>query len=215
MSHAGAGGLLLDVSGDVYCSELQARLWSVARLVAATTKPVGVEEAIVGINNILLVFDPVVLAPAEARDWLASAWQESVPGSGSGRRLGLGMSFDASSGPDLTAAASQLQLRPVELVALLCEQRFTVASLGAMPGFAYMTGLPAALALPRRATPRGSAPAGSLILGPGMVAILPCASPTGWHVVGGTQVALFDPLRQEPAFFRLGDEVHFEAEVGP
>ena len=80
--------------------------------------------------------------------------------------------------------------------------RFRVAFCGFAPGFPYLTGLPAELALPRLATPRPRVPAGSVALAGPYAGIYPGASPGGWLLVGRTDLVLFDVAADPPA--RLG-----------
>jgi KipI family sensor histidine kinase inhibitor len=80
-----------------------------------------------------------------------------------------------------------------------------------MPGFPYMGGLPAELAMPRLATPRKEVPARSLAVTGELCAIYPVASPGGWRLLGRTPLNLFDPADADaPALFAPGDEVKLQ-----
>jgi KipI family sensor histidine kinase inhibitor len=80
-----------------------------------------------------------------------------------------------------------------------------------MPGFPYMGGLPAELAMPRLATPRLEVPARSLAVTGELCAIYPVASPGGWRLLGRTPLTLFDPRDvAAPALFSPGDEVMWQ-----
>jgi KipI family sensor histidine kinase inhibitor len=70
--------------------------------------------------------------------------------------------------------------------------------LGFLPGFAYLGGLPAALEMPRLATPRTRVPAGSLAIAGRMAAIYPWDSPGGWRLVGRTGGAVRCRQRHPP-----------------
>ena len=88
---------------------------------------------------------------------------------------------------------------------------FRVAFCGFAPGFAYLTGLPAHLTVPRLPTPRPKVPAGSVALAGEYAGIYPTASPGGWRLVGRTEVTLFDVDRQPPALLTPGTRVRFVA----
>ena len=90
---------------------------------------------------------------------------------------------------------------------------YTVAFCGFAPGFAYLTGLPTALQLPRRATPRPRVPAGSVAIAGELAAVYPTASPGGWHLIGRTDLTLFDVDRDPPALFSPGTVVRFDPEL--
>ena len=81
---------------------------------------------------------------------------------------------------------------------------------GFAPGFTFLGGLPEALAISRRATPRPPAPEGSLLIAGGQALITTIAMPTGWYVIGQTPVRKFDKARARPFLADVGDEIAFE-----
>jgi inhibitor of KinA len=80
---------------------------------------------------------------------------------------------------------------------------------GFMPGFAYMGGLPDALATPRRATPRTAVPAGAVGIGGKQTGVYPLESPGGWNLIGRTPVEIFDIGRTPAALLAAGDQTRF------
>lgn len=110
-------------------------------------------------------------------------------------------------GADLPAVAKHWGVPESEVVRRLSATEFRVAFCGFVPGFAYLTGLPPELALPRLATPRPRVPAGSLGLAASYAAIYPTDSPGGWLLVGRTDVRLFDVDSDPPALLTPGTRV--------
>jgi KipI family sensor histidine kinase inhibitor len=104
-------------------------------------------------------------------------------------------------GEDLAVVAEEWGVDPA---ATLKATRLTAAFCGFAPGFAYLTGLPERLHLPRRATPRPRVPAGSLATAGPYVGIYPRETPGGWHLLGRTTEVLFDPRREPPALLTPG-----------
>ena len=49
----------------------------------------------------------------------------------------------------------------------------------------------------------------------GQTAVYPLAMPGGWHLIGRTDVVLFDPERDSPALFHPGATVRFVPATGP
>jgi KipI family sensor histidine kinase inhibitor len=117
--------------------------------------------------------------------------------------------YGAGFGEDLAAAARELGLAEAELIARHSAPLYRVAMIGFAPGFPYLLGLDAALALPRLATPRACVPAGSVAVGGAQTGIYPHASPGGWRLLGRTPLVLFDALRDAPSLLLPGDEVRF------
>ncbi|MGI5524783.1 5-oxoprolinase subunit B family protein [Micromonospora sp. CA-259024] len=120
-------------------------------------------------------------------------------GDGDGTEVIVPVDFD---GPDLPAVAEHWEVDVPAVLRRLTDTRFRVAFCGFAPGFPYLTGLPAELALPRLATPRPRVPAGSVALAGPYAGIYPSASPGGWLLVGRTDLVLFDVYADPPA--RLG-----------
>src|SRR3954470_13049368 len=94
-----------------------------------------------------------------ARDYLA-AWRPSGRAADPGERLvELPTTYD---GEDLDAVARRWDMTRAEAVATHTAAQFTVAFVGFSPGFAYCTGLPPELVVPRLDRPRARVPAGSV-----------------------------------------------------
>ncbi|MEV4763560.1 allophanate hydrolase subunit 1 [Micromonospora chokoriensis] len=114
-------------------------------------------------------------------------------------------------GPDLPTVAEHWNVDVPAVLRRLTDTRFRVAFCGFAPGFPYLTGLPAELALPRLATPRTRVPAGSVALAGPYAGIYPGASPGGWQLVGRTELVLFDVHADPPARLGPGTSVRMAA----
>ncbi|UBV43016.1 allophanate hydrolase subunit 1 [Deinococcus taeanensis] len=168
----------------------------------------GVREVVPALGQLTLLLDPLVVRP----DLLEGAVRErlavlSAQPAASGRTVVVPVTFD---GPDLTWCAAHAGLSPAGLVGALCAAPLEVAFLGFTPGFAFLTGLPAALQMPRLDAPRERVPAGSVALGGPWAGVYPRATPGGWRLVGRTTMNFFDLSRAEPVPWRAGDWVRFE-----
>lgn len=114
-------------------------------------------------------------------------------------------------GPDLTFVADAWGVTEDEVVRRHTDLSFTSAFCGFSPGFAYLTGLPAELAVPRLDTPRSRVAAGAVGLADTWCGVYPTASPGGWRLLGRTDAPLWDLSRDEPALLAPGTRVRFEA----
>ncbi len=113
--------------------------------------------------------------------------------------------------PDLDALAARAGLDRAGAIALHCAGEYRVAMTGFAPGFPYLLGLDPRLATPRLATPRPRVAAGSVAIGGAQTGIYPREDPGGWHLVGRTPAALFDPAREPPCLLAPGAIVRFVA----
>jgi KipI family sensor histidine kinase inhibitor len=168
----------------------------------------GQRELVPAARTVLIVLDRL---PAETD---AAALRriplEAAAEPGPTEQVDLPVVFD---GPDLPEVADLTGRSVRALVEALTTTDFTVAFGGFAPGFAYLTGLPPELHVPRRATPRTRVPAGSVGLAGPFAGAYPRASPGGWQLVGRTDAELFDVDREAPALLVPGARVRFR-EVG-
>nr|MDP0502722.1 5-oxoprolinase/urea amidolyase family protein [Verrucomicrobiota bacterium JB025] len=111
-------------------------------------------------------------------------------------------------GKDLASVADQTGLEVDEVIHLHSTATYTVAAVGFSPGFPYLMGLPERLHLPRIPTPESVAE-GSVAIAGSQAGIYPNPSLGGWHVLGTTNIPLFDPEATPPSLLQPGDTVRF------
>ncbi|WP_197491683.1 MULTISPECIES: 5-oxoprolinase subunit PxpB [Emticicia] len=114
-------------------------------------------------------------------------------------------------GEDLAYVADYHQISEAQVVELHTNPTYRVYMMGFLPGFAYMGGLDARIATPRRATPRTKVPAGSVGIAGNQTGIYPSESPGGWQLIGRTELQLYTPNATEITLLKTGDLVKFIA----
>jgi KipI family sensor histidine kinase inhibitor len=114
-------------------------------------------------------------------------------------------------GPDLEWVADQTGLAVDEVVRLHTSTEFTCAFCGFMPGFSYLVGLPAVLHLARRSTPRTRVATGAVAIASEFAAVYPAESPGGWHLLGTTDMSMWNDGVEPPATLPPGTRVRFVA----
>lgn len=112
-------------------------------------------------------------------------------------------------GTDLDVVAEMTGLSVETVIARHQAADYAVAFIGFAPGFAYLTGLDAALHVPRRSTPRTRVPSGALAIAGEYTAIYPTESPGGWQLIGRSTVSVWELDRQPPALLEPGTRVRF------
>lgn len=127
------------------------------------------------------------------------------------RGVEIPVCYGGEHGPDLDFVAECHGLSRDDVVRLHSGATYRVYMLGFAPGFAYLGGLPEAIATPRRAEPRTAVPAGSVGIGGSQTGIYPQVSPGGWQVIGRTPLRMFDARRSSPTLLSAGDAVTFRA----
>ncbi len=172
----------------------------------------GVIEWAPAFASVTIYFDPDRLRASRLATLLRAVAQKRRVAGLSGRKFEIPCCFDADFAPDLAPSAQDLGLRVDDMLRLFLEQRYRVAMLGFLPGFAYLVGLPRRLATARLKTPRKTTPARSLAIADDMCALYPWESPGGWRLIGRSPVELFDADNvARPALLAPGDSVRFAA----
>jgi KipI family sensor histidine kinase inhibitor len=193
--------------GDLTATIRQVR--AVAAAVTAAALP-EVIDVVPSPDRVTVIYDPrTVTDPDDLASQIGRlvAAAEGEPTLDGGTRHQIAVCY--ADGPDLDAACIAAGLDRDAFVQLHASPEYLVVAIGFVPGFAYLGGLPSALALPRRATPRPRVPVGSVGIGGSHTGIYPHASPGGWHLVGRSVAPLFDPHRTPPALLAVGDRVRF------
>lgn len=182
------------------------------RLAEAVRRECGalVLDAVVGYCTVTVYFDPlradaVQLEGALAR--LAAAAGGATAGTGT--LIEVPVCYGGEHGPDLKEVAAAARVSEADVIAMHSATTYRVYVVGFVPGFPYMASVDPRLALPRRPTPRTRVPAGSVAIAAGQTGIYPSATPGGWHLIGRTPLKPYDPWRQDPFAFKVGDRVRF------
>jgi len=170
----------------------------------------GILDVVPAYATILIVFDPEEThggaVKATIRDLADRGVTQQVH---TPRTVIIPTAYGGQHGPDLEEVAEALSLTPPKLIELHSSPDYRVAFMGFSPGWAYLMGTPAELAISRRSEPRTRVPAGSVSLGGGQTGVYPSKSPGGWHLIGRTPLGMFDPNRSDPFMLHPGDRVRF------
>lgn len=170
----------------------------------------GVIDLVPAIDSLLVCFDPLTTDRIQLMARLQQlATHPPLAVLPTGREHVISVCYGGIDGPDLDEVAAQVGLSPQEVIALHTATEQRVLMIGFAPGYPYLGWLPPVLHLPRRATPRVAVPAGSVAIAAGMTGIYPAALPGGWHVIGRTDITLFDPAADPPVLLQPGDRVRF------
>ena len=181
---------------------------SAATIIRAVRAWPGVIDVVVARHDVAAYFDEPPASAASAASAAWGTWIDALAAAPddpcAGRELAIRARYD---GPDLAEVAARIGRHPDDVRALHAGATYTVDTMGFAPGFAYLAGLPAALELPRRTTPRTRVPAGSIAIAGAQSAVYPFDSPGGWHLIGAViDVRMFGP---DGALLALGDRVRF------
>ena len=165
-------------------------------------RPHGVTSFSPAYSSVLIRYDPTVVDAMHVREWVSKTPDVATEAERS-RVVVLPVIFN---GPDLADFA----LAPAEVIEVFCSTEYRVYFFGFVPGFAYMGDVDERIAMPRRATPRKSVPAGSVGIAGRQTGIYPVETPGGWNLIGRCTVTVFDVTRDPACLLQPGDSVRFE-----
>ena len=125
------------------------------------------------------------------------------------RTLYVPTCYEEEFSPDLEFVAKITNLKPEEVIELHAEKTYQVYVLGFVVGFPYLGSVSEKIAIPRLEKPRSKIPAGSVGIGGHQTGIYTVESPGGWRLIGRTPIRTFLPEKEDPFFFKPGDEIKF------
>jgi KipI family sensor histidine kinase inhibitor len=198
--------------GTVIDDALAAQVLALDAALAAVPVP-GIVETVPTYRSLMVHYDPLVLPRTALAAQVQAALQRPAPAAigSAGRLWRLPACYAPDLAEDLAHVAAATGLVADRVTALHAGATYRVVMYGFAPGWAYLSGLPPALTLPRRASPRDRIPAGSLIVAGGQAIAAALAMPSGWHIIGRTPVRLFDADRDPAFLFSPGDRLRFDA----
>jgi KipI family sensor histidine kinase inhibitor len=205
---ASEGALLITLADEVRPDALA----QVHRLLAVLDSAplAGIRDITPAYTSLLVQFDPRTLTASAVAEHVQFCFErignfESQPVD----TKEVPVFYGGDYGPDLGPAAEMLRLTATQLVEAHCTQTFTVAFFGFVPGFAYLEGWPAKLALPRLDTPRPKVLGGSVALAGTQCGIYPRESPGGWRLIGRTPLEVRSAAANRFSIFDLGMKIRF------
>jgi inhibitor of KinA len=160
----------------------------------------------------LIKFDPLKLDHDKLQSrlvpYLGRLDREPLP---EPREVEIPVCYGGEFGPDLNNVAETHGMTAAQVIELHSSPIYVVYFLGFAPGFAYLGGLPGALASGRLETPRAKVPQGSVGIGGKQTGVYPFSTPGGWRLIGRTPVAMFRRTANPMSLLQIGDQVRFRA----
>ena len=173
----------------------------------------GVRDIVPGMRELVVHVDPLRIDIGRIEEALGASADTVVAGDDApwSALTEIPVTYGGSAGPDLEDVAAACGLTPEEVCRRHTAVEYVVCFVGFLPGFPYLGLLDESLRLPRRHAPRARVAPGSVAIAGEYTGIYPWASPGGWHLIGHTDVSLFDLEATPPARLAPGGRVRFVA----
>ncbi|WP_425040708.1 5-oxoprolinase subunit B family protein [Primorskyibacter sp. S187A] len=170
----------------------------------------GVIETVPALVNLLISFDPMATdhtaLEAGVRDCLKGLEAQSA----SGIERKVHVCYEAPFAPDLGAVAQATGLTEEAVINAHLTGNFQVLMYGFAPGYAYLSGVPKAIQVPRKLQPLRDVAAGSVIIAGPQCLVTTLVMPTGWSIIGRSPTSVLTGDPDRPFLFDVGDRVVFE-----
>jgi KipI family sensor histidine kinase inhibitor len=208
VSSIGTRALLLEAPGAFELRQ-QKRIWSVADEVLTWA---DVEEAVLGVTNLLVVFSKPPRDLEVTKAALIDAWHRLPEKAVSGRVIEIPVIYAGELGSDLAAVSAYSGLPPEEIIAIHCAGEYTVCAIGSSPGFGYLHGLDPRIFMPRKTVPSLRMLKGTVTIGGMQAGISVSTGPNGWNAIGWAATPMFDLAKTPPCLLAPGDQIKFLVE---
>jgi inhibitor of KinA len=194
---------------NVISIQVSRRVQSYAQAIKKLALP-GVNQIILTFNTVAVCYDPLKISYEKIVDKLSFV-EESVLNSvvPEGKKVCVPVAFGGIHGPDLEELSALTGFEPKEVISKLYSKTYYVYMVGFAAGTPYCGDIDAALARPRRSSPRIKVKKGTVAIANNQTNIYTIDSPGGWHLMGWTPMEIFNPYREQPGLLLAGDYIQY------
>jgi inhibitor of KinA len=169
----------------------------------------GFTEAVPALVNILVCFDAIKVDHREAEAAIKTLLETPAISPKKGIERNVDICFDPDFGPDLKTVADQTGQSEDAVISAYLAETYQVVMYGFAPGYAYLSGVPKKLHLPRKPSAKRGVAAGSVIIAGSQSLITTLTMPTGWWIIGRSPTRILQTELAQPFLFEVGDHVRF------
>ncbi|MEM2664627.1 MAG: 5-oxoprolinase subunit PxpB [Candidatus Methanomethylicia archaeon] len=213
LQHMGENGIFIEIG-----NEINKRINTMVKMLSDEIEKLkgdyGIKEIIPAYTTILIIIDPLNTDRKKLEEKILEVYgniiEREIVEEEIRNIIEIPTLYDYDVGLDLEEISKITKLKPEEIIKIHSEQVYRVYMVGFIPGFPYMGEVPEKIAVPRLENPRIKVPAGSVGIAGTQTGIYPFESPGGWRIIGRTPIKLFDPNRDPPTIFKIGDYVKFK-----
>lgn len=199
---------LLVSFGDAITDQANAAVLALDRALAQSP-PEGMLECIPAFVSLLIDFDPLVTDHTGIRE-AAESLQQSPPADQEGELREVEICYEEDFAPDLAAVAQASGLCIDEVINRHLQGDYQVRMYGFAPGYAYMSGVPGEIQVPRKPSALRDIAAGSVLIAGPQCLVTTLKMPTGWSIIGRSPTRILTRDESAPFLFGVGDKVRFK-----
>lgn len=201
-------GLLVSF-GDAISDATSAAVLALDRALADAPPP-GFAECVPAFVNLLIDFDPLLTDHAQLQRDVERLLQSPARGQTTGQWHEVEVCYEGEFAPDLAAVAASTGLTVEEVINCHLQADYQVRMYGFAPGYAYMSGVPLSIQVPRKPAAVRNIPAGSVLVAGPQCLVTTLKMPTGWSIIGRSPTRILRRDERAPFRFDVGDKVRFK-----
>ncbi|WP_428236221.1 5-oxoprolinase subunit PxpB [Gracilimonas sp.] len=177
------------------------------RIIGESSIP-GVVDIIPAYESIAIIYDRLLNDLDSEIDILSNAFRHISAENHSPQKHVIPVCYEL--GLDWEEVENHTGMEKDRIIQIHLAGAYTVAMMGFLPGFLYLSGLNEEIACPRKQEPRSRIPAGAVGIGGKQTGVYSLESPGGWQIIGRTPLSFFDARKDPPTEVRAGNQVVFE-----
>ncbi len=161
-------------------------------------------------TNLTIIYDPLEISYDSLRQSVQALESTvQINESSKAKTFYLPVSFGGEHGQDIAEIAHLKNKTEAEVIQQIQAKSYYIYMIGFIAGYPYCGNIDEDLRLNRRANPRLKVRKGTVQIADKQIGIVTTESPSGWHQVGWTPRAVFDPNGRPPGLLEAGSYVKF------
>lgn len=199
---------LLVTFGDTISDDAGAAVLALDRALTEASLP-GLRESVPAYVNLLIDFDPLITDHTEIRHAVIQLLQTARAAATAGRQHEVEVCYEGAFATDLDSVATATGMSSDAVIACHLQGDYRVRMYGFAPGYAYLSGVPAEIHMPRKPAAVRDIAAGSVLVAGPQCLVTTLNMPSGWSIIGRSPTRILTTSEQAPFLFDVGDRVRF------
>ena len=200
---------LLITFSDVFSEEVHSQVIALDNTITLHP-PRGLIETVPAIVNLLVTFDPLLTNHSYIKKSILKNMKNMKKSSSKGTERTIHVCYEECFSKDLEAISKACGLSKDAVINAHINEDYKVLMYGFSPGYAYLSGVPKNIQVPRKISAVRGVEAGSVIIAGSQCLVTTLNMPTGWSIIGKSPTLILTGDLENPFLFNVGDTVNFK-----
>lgn len=170
----------------------------------------GLNEVVPALVSLLIMFDPIITDHMIIQSAVLELFPLGERQKTGSKRHNIDVCYEGEFGPDLDLVAQTCGMSVDAVIRAHTSAEYRVSMYGFAPGYAYLSGVPEIIQVPRKDTAVRDVSAGSVLIAGPQCLTTTLKMPTGWSIIGHSSVNIMTDDPEHPFLFGVGDTVTFK-----